>query len=175
MLKTDRLLLHPLTADQLAKYIKNDGSLEKELGIDASETILSADLKHALQKDVLPAVADTTKDYHFSTLWIIISRAEHKIIGDICFVGEPKSDGETEIGYKTMEAFRNKGYMTEAVAAIITWAIDNPKVHSIFATTEKANTASCAILEKNRFQKIGETEAMFHWRLMTIEESKKND
>jgi hypothetical protein len=40
-----------------------------------------------------------------------------------------------------------------------------PKVKSIIASTEKANTASFRVLEKNMFQKIEETEMLYNWQL----------
>jgi len=56
--------------------------------------------------------------------------------------------------------------MTEAVSGIIKWAESQPKVKSIFASTEKSNIASFSVLKKNKFLKIGETETLFNWRLM---------
>lgn len=88
------------------------------------------------------------------------------MIGDLCFVGEPNEAGEIEIGYGTYEIHRRKGYMTEAVKGMIEWARNQPNVNAIIASTEKNNTASFTILEKNDFRKIGETETMFNWSLV---------
>jgi RimJ/RimL family protein N-acetyltransferase len=101
----------------------------------------------------------------FSTLWTIISKAENKMVGDICFVGEPNEVGEIEIGYGTYEEFRGKGFMTEAVGGMIGWAKKQTGVKSIVASTDKSNPASYSVLIKNNFSKIGETETMFKWIL----------
>lgn len=88
------------------------------------------------------------------------------MIGDVCFVGEPDENGEIEIGYGTYEEFRGQGYMTEAVACIIGWAKSQENVKSIFAQTAKDNPASFEILERNHFEKVGEVENVFNWRLV---------
>jgi len=166
MIESERLILQPLTHDQLVKYIKNDNSLEAELKLNPTHKIISAALKEALEETILPNVADTGKNHLFSTLWTLILKAENKMIGDICFVGEPDENGEIEIGYGTYEEFRGKGYMTEAVACIIEWAKSQENVKSIFAQTAKDNPASFGILERNHFEKVGEVENVFNWRLV---------
>ncbi len=165
MVETERLLLKPLTYDQLTKYIKVDNSLETELNLNESSRSISADLTEAFEQTILPNVANPDKDYLFSTLWTAISKAENCMVADLCFVGEPNENGEVEIGYGTYEVHRNKGYMREAVGGIIGWAIEQPDIKSIVASTEKNNIASFTVLEKNNFIKVGETETMFNWRL----------
>ena len=110
-------------------------------------------------------MADKNKNYLYSTLWTAISKTENKMIGDLCIVGEPNSNGEIEIGYGTYEKFQNKGFMTEIVSGIITWAKTQAIVKSIIASTDKTNTASFKVLEKNNFIKIGETGTLFYWKL----------
>jgi RimJ/RimL family protein N-acetyltransferase len=165
MIETERIILKPLSYSQLLKYIKDDNSLEVELNLNATSRKISSELKEALEQTILPNVADTTKDYLFHTLWTIISKDANKMVGDICIVGEPNAEGEIEIGYGTYDEFRRKGFMTEAVSAIIKWATNQPKVLSIFASTEKENTASYKILLKNNFMKIGETGSLLNWKL----------
>ena len=122
MIETTRLFIRPLTYDQLVKYIKCDHSLEAELNLNETSRTISPELKEALEQTILPNVADKPKDYLYSTLWTGISKAENKMIGDLCIVGEPNSKGEIEIGYGTYDEFQGKGYMTEIVGGIIEWA-----------------------------------------------------
>ena len=165
MVETERLILKPLTYGQLIKYIKCDNSLEAELNLNKTSRTISPELKEAFEKTILPNVADTTKNYLFSTLWTAILKMGNKMIGDLCIVGEPNLEGEIEIGYGTYDEFKNKGFMTEIVGGIIEWAKTQPKVKSIIASTEKINIASFKVLEKNMFCKIGENEKSFNWQL----------
>jgi ribosomal-protein-alanine N-acetyltransferase len=169
MISTERLILKPLSYQQLIKYIANDGSLERELKLNPTRKIISAELREALEGTILPNVGDSGKNHLFNTLWTIIVKDESRMVGDVCFVGEPDENGEIEIGYGTYEDFRGKGYMTEAVGSMIEWASRQDFVKSIFAQTAKDNPSSYAVLEKNGFEKIGEGEGVFNWRLILHE------
>jgi [ribosomal protein S5]-alanine N-acetyltransferase len=164
-IETNRLTIIPLSYDQLVKYINNDNSLEAELNVKPTVRSISPELKEALEQTILPAVADSTKNYLFSTLWTIISKSENKMVGDLCFVGEPNAVGEIEIGYGTYEEFQGKGFMTEAAGGMIGWAKEQSGVKAIIASTDKSNVASYSVLVKNNFIKTSETETMFTWRI----------
>lgn len=166
MIETERLIIKPLTYEQLLKYMKSDNSLEKEFGLKESLRTISDELREALEETILPGVADNSKNYLFSTLWTIISKEENRMVGDLCFVGEPNSKGEVEIGYGTYEEFQNRGFMTEAVSSIINWAKMQPSVKSIIASTDKSNDASFKILIKNNFSRTGETDTLLNWHLV---------
>lgn len=164
MIETERLFIKPLSYGQLLKYALNDHSLEAELNLNHSSRSISPELKEALENTIIPAVADETKNYLYSTIWTAISKTDHKMIGDLCIMGEPNTEGGIEIGYGTYEEFQNRGYMTEMVSGIIEWCRTQPKVVSIMATTDKPNLASCKVLEKNHFERIGESETQLHWK-----------
>jgi ribosomal-protein-alanine N-acetyltransferase len=164
MLQTARLIIQPLTYDQLVKYIRADHSLEAELQLEPASIVISPDLKEALEQAILPNVADSRRNYLYYTLWTIISKRHNSMVGDICFVGEPNEAGEVEIGYGTYEHHQGKGYMTEAVQAMVQWAAQQPGINYIVASTLKDNTPSYAVLQKNGFIKTGESADLFHWR-----------
>jgi RimJ/RimL family protein N-acetyltransferase len=165
MIETARLIIKPLTYDQLVKYTACDNSLEEELNLNPSCRTISAELKEALDQTILLNVADRSKNYLYSTLWTAISKDENRMIGDLCIVGEPNEEGEIEIGYGTYDDYQGRGYMTEIVGSIISWAKNQPEVRSVFASTEKTNPASHKVLQKNQFIKIQETETAILWRL----------
>ncbi|HQW45504.1 MAG TPA: GNAT family N-acetyltransferase [Chitinophagaceae bacterium] len=165
MIETERLTLRPLTYNQLVKYIKCDHSLEEELHLNETSRTISPALKEALEQTILPNVADKTKNYLYSTLWTAILKSENKMVADLCIVGEPNENGEIEIGYGTYDEFQGKGFMTEIVGGIIAWTKTQHIVKSIIASTDKTNTASFKVLEKNNFIKMGETETLLNWKL----------
>ncbi len=165
MIETSRLILIPLTYEQLVKYAKCDNSLEEELNLNETSRTISAELKEALENTILPNVSNKTKNYLYSTIWTAISKAENKMIGDLCILGEPNADGEIEIGYGTYDEFQGKGFMTEIVGGIIDWAKTQPLVKCIKASTDKKNFASFKVLQNNNFIQTGESEALFNWQL----------
>ncbi len=164
MIETKRLILKPLSFEQLIKYITNDNSLEQELTLENSTRTISTELKEALENTIIPNVKTSDKNFLYTTLWTIVLKEENKMVGDLCFVGEPNEIGEIEIGYGTYERYRNRGLMTEAVGAMINWAASEERIKAILASTDKLNVASFAVLEKNQFTKIGETESLYNWR-----------
>jgi [ribosomal protein S5]-alanine N-acetyltransferase len=168
MLETKRLIIKPLSHGQLTKYLVPDHALETELKINPGIRTISPELKEALEQTILPSMADSRKNFLFSTLWVLISKETNTIAGALCFTGEPNEVGEIEIGYGTHEPFRGQGLMTEAVGAMISWAGTQPNVQSIVASTDKGNVASYSILVKNSFEKVNETDTMFRWRLKLL-------
>jgi RimJ/RimL family protein N-acetyltransferase len=166
MIETERLIIRPLNYDQLLKYSRCDGSLEVELNLNETSRTISADLREALDNTIIPNVADTNKNYLYATIWTAISKTDNKMIGDLCIYGEPNTDGEIEIGYGTYDEFQNRGYMTEVVNGMISWARREKKVKAIRASTDKLNKPSWKVLEKNNFTKVGESESLVHWKLI---------
>ena len=164
MIETERLILKPLSYHQLLKYIECNNSLEEELKLNKTSRTISLELKGAFEQTILPSVADKSKNYLYSTLWIVISKTENSIIGSFCIYGEPNENREIEIGYGTDEEFQNRGYMTETVGGIIEWSKQQSILKSIIASTDKVNIASLRVLEKNGFKKIGETDTLFNWK-----------
>ena len=166
MIETKRLLIRPLTRDQVVAYARADHSLEKELGLATASGTLSAELQEAIEQAILPGLSDETRDPAYSTLWIAIDRAENKMVGAFCMLGEPNEQGEIEIGYGTFDEFQGRGYMTEIVGGILAWAKKQPRVAAVLASTELSNIPSQRVLERNQFVNVGETGTLLHWKLV---------
>ena len=164
-LATERLLIVPLSYEQLVMYLQRDGKLEEMLNVEKASYVIPQDLLDALNEVILPAVADSASNYLYFTLWTIISKELNQRVGDICFKGEPNNRGEVEIGYGTYEKFQGMGFMTEAVKAITDWALDQPGVTTVVAETDQSNYASQRILKKNNFIQYKIVDKMKWWRL----------
>lgn len=165
MIESERLIIRPLTYEQLLKYSNLDDSLEKELNIEKSPRSISPELREALDYGIIPNVADDKKNYLFSTLWTLILKESNKMVGDVCFKGEPNIDGEIEISYGTHFEFRRKGYMTEAVGEILKWAKMQSNVMKVLANTEKNNLSSQRVLRNNGFSQIIEVDGIIYWEI----------
>src|ERR1035437_1615246 len=151
IIETKRLIIKPLTCEELKKLMNSLDELAKELGLIPSQTLIDQETRDAITNDLLPNIEDPHKDPLFYTLWIVIEKSELAIVGGICFHGEPDEMGEVEIGYGTDEDYRNKGIMTEAIAWIIQWISNHKKVKIIKAKTDPENTSSVRVLVKNDF------------------------
>ncbi|RUT04448.1 N-acetyltransferase [Dulcicalothrix desertica PCC 7102] len=86
-------------------------------------------------------------------VWLIIRTDDSTLVGDLGFEG--KSDDETlEIGYEILAAYRNEGYATEAVEALIDFAFTQLAAKKIIAHTPIDNVASIRVLEKLGMQNV---------------------
>jgi ribosomal-protein-alanine N-acetyltransferase len=79
--------------------------------------------------------------------WVVIAREERAVVGSAGFVGRPK-DGELELGYGIVEGYRNRGYATEAAAALVEWGVAQPGVERVIARCDRDNHPSTRVLEK---------------------------
>lgn len=158
MIETKRLIIKPLSYNELRKYLKSPNELAREMGMIPSQSLIDIETLEAIKRDLLPYMTDSNKDPLFYTMWIVIDKMQNTIIGGICFHGEPDANGEVEIGYGTDNDFRNKGYMTETLAGLINWVRRSKKVRVIRAETDSSNISSIRVLEKNGFKALQQNE-----------------
>lgn len=74
-----------------------------------------------------------------------------------------------EIGYGVDEAFRGRGFATEAVGALVDWGRGREDVGVILAETLTANLPSRRVLEKCGFRRRGESTDALFWRVDVLE------
>lgn len=153
MFETERLLVRPLSADELRLLAKSPDEFTRELGFSPSESLSATETREAILNDLLPNVANS-EDPNFYTMWIIVAKSEKAIVGGVCFHGAPNSDGEVEIGYGIDEKYQNRGFMTEAVDGMVQWLKSCPKVRVVTAETELSNAPSLKVLQKAGFAKV---------------------
>jgi|WetSurMetagenome_2_1015567.scaffolds.fasta_scaffold04807_6 [ribosomal protein S5]-alanine N-acetyltransferase len=165
MLETSRLLIKPLTCDELKKYVNSEKDFANEYGYKPSASGVDEATKEAIKNDLLPCLENLNEDFEFSTMWILIEKKTQTILGGFCFHGLPDSRGEVEIGYGTDSTCRNKGYMTEVIKKIVEWATGTEKVKAIKAETENENISSYRVLEKNGFILCKRNKTSSIWKL----------
>jgi ribosomal-protein-alanine N-acetyltransferase len=158
MIETKRLIIKPLSYNELKKYLESPNELAGEMGMILSQSLIDIETQEAIKRDLLPYLTDSNKDPLFYTMWIVIEKMQNTIIGGICFHGEPDANGEVEIGYGTYNDFRNKGYMTETIAGLINWIRSSKKIKVIRAETDSSNISSIRVLEKNGFKALRQNE-----------------
>ena len=79
------------------------------------------------------------------------------LIGNGGFKGRPTDDGMVEIGYSMLPQFRDSGYATEAVRALVAWAFEDPRVKRVIAETARDNAASSRVLNRAGFVQRGKS------------------
>lgn len=156
MLTTNRLKISPISINQLKEIVNNE-----------KDQIL----KQAYQ-EMLDGCLNHPENHLWHTLWMMeLKESGNEVIGNLSFKGLP-DNGIVEIGYGMQDDYKNQGYMTEAVDALVKWASEQPGVKQIEAEAEETNHASIRVLEKCNFipnGKMGEEGIRFVWNGKHIE------
>jgi RimJ/RimL family protein N-acetyltransferase len=90
------------------------------------------------------------------TKWTILFRADNDTwaVSSDGFKGEPDSAGGLEVGYSVLEERQGQGYATEAVQALVEWALSNPEVQVVEAETDREGLSSVRVLEECGFSVV---------------------
>jgi RimJ/RimL family protein N-acetyltransferase len=102
------------------------------------------------------------------TGYIFLARSEPLLIGNGGFVAEPDANGMVEIGYEVAPRFWNRGYASDAAAAMIGRAFEagasSVIAHSL-AETNASNTVMCKLgMRFDGEDKLGEIR-VWRWRI----------
>jgi ribosomal-protein-alanine N-acetyltransferase len=91
--------------------------------------------------------------------WLLramLSRAAPRTqLGRIGFHAPPDARGAVEIGYAVESAYRGRGYATEAVEAMLAWALREHSIRWFVASVSPTNAPSLAIVRKFGFVQTG--------------------
>lgn len=165
MVETNRLLIMPLTREELRLYLKAEDLFEQSQGLTCTGRTVAPHVQSMVQQFTIRQMDDATGDnYLFYTFWIVIEKSTRLIVAELGFKGVPTGLGEIEIGYGTMPHHQGKGYMTEAVAGMINWCRRRPDVRFLLAETDASNAASIKVLVKNNFTQYTRKGNMLWWK-----------
>lgn len=149
VLRTRRLDLIPLSAEQLELYLSDPAALEKELRLPLSRAILSDRVQRAIRMKLDRLASLAPEQHPWLTFWLVVVTSVPFGAGLIGFKGVPDTYGEVEIGYGIDPDYGRKGYTTEAVQRLITWAFGDPACRSVVARNiDPANWASLRVATK---------------------------
>jgi ribosomal-protein-alanine N-acetyltransferase len=87
---------------------------------------------------------------------ILVEGEKREAIGNIGFKGKPDESNTIETGYSIVENHQRKGYASEAVAGLIEWALNQPRIEKVIAETLTDGFPSQKVLKKNGFTFVGE-------------------
>ena len=138
MIDTNRLKIYAASQEQMEAFIAAQ----------------SVDVLKAAYIEMLDGCLSHPDQWEWYAIWMIeLKDGTH--IGELCFKGITE-EGNTEIGYGIEEDYQCCGYATEAISAIVDWALKQPGVTCVVAETEESNIASQKVLNKAGFVPTGE-------------------
>lgn len=92
--------------------------------------------------------------------WTLVPKGADRMIGTICLWNiEPQRD-KAEVGYSMYPAYYGQGLMQEAMTAVLDYGFNTMQLKLVEAITNKNNTRSRNLLERNNFKRDAEQEAL---------------
>ena len=138
-IETEKLWLYPIGDGEMRRLIDEETDPE---------------LKQAYA-EMLQGCLDHPGNRVWYAVWFMELRDRPgTVVGDLSFKGLAP-DGMVEIGYGLRKGFCGSGYMTEAVKAIVAWALRQNGVTRVEAETDPGNLASQKVLERAGFLPTG--------------------
>src|SRR5687767_3376140 len=112
--------------------------------------------KAQLSPDWLERLRIATTDDPWVIGFDLVDKVAGTPLGACGFKGPPDADGIVEIAYGIAPEHQNKGYATEAAAALVQFARADAQVRTIRAHTIESANASTRVLVKCGFQPVGQ-------------------
>ncbi|MBQ3761463.1 MAG: GNAT family N-acetyltransferase [Clostridia bacterium] len=87
--------------------------------------------------------------------WCIVEKSTDKVVGTIGYMWYQKDNSSAEVGYSLARRCWNRGYMTEALRAVLDYTFRELGFNRVEAQHETDNGASGAVMRKCGMQKEG--------------------
>ena len=149
MIKTERLLLIPVDCAMLDSLLESDATFFSRYGFinDGGEFVNpSPNYLHKIKQRLI----DHPEEYPLAVDHLIVVKDIKTVIGSIDFKYMPNEQGVSEIGYGMKAKYEGRGYMTEAVLAMISFG-KAKGIKMIIADTLIDNTKSQQVLGRCGF------------------------
>ena len=151
-LETDRLLLRPFNENDLEDFFEY--AKMPEIGPNCGWEPIN-DKEKAIER----LNRMISHDYY-----AIVLKENNKVIGSVSLFDLDKrrydnietEDNAKEVGFVLSRDYWGKGYMQEAVKAVLDYAFNALNVEAVYAITKKNNTRSEKLQEKLGFEVVGE-------------------
>lgn len=156
-LRTARLELKPFTQALAQTVLEDRDRFADALGVRVPSAWPGPDLAEAL-----PFFAQEPSLGDWSVL--LVHTEDGVLVGEMGFKGGPDAQGDVELGYSLIPAYRGQGLTSEAAAALVPWALRQPGVRGVIAECALDNAASIGVLRRVGFVQFDNDGTMLRWR-----------
>lgn len=154
-LETERLRLRAVTEDdyEMVYILRSDPEMMRFIPRPLCEDY----------RDALKLIRQMKQGYEQkeSLNWVITLKDSDELIGTVGYVRIKSEHNRAELGYMLHSREQGKGFMKEAVSAVINYGFKIMDLHSIEAVIDPDNTASEKILLHFGFVKEGHFKENF--------------
>lgn len=141
-LETERLILRPLTQDDMNLLLDLDSDPEVMRFISDGKPQTKEHYEKAI-----PSLVNYMKKNQGLGLWIAYLKDTSEFIGWYILKHLP-NDGEVEVGFRIKKKFWRNGYSTEAGKALLKYGFETLGLKKIAAIVRPDNFASQAVIKK---------------------------
>jgi len=145
---TKRLVLRPVEVEDAADLFAVYKDAKAVYGLDERQAVCDIDeMLELLHQHLLSSANDA------SLMMALELRSSTKVIGTIAL--HRLTDGVAEIGYQLGRSYWHKGYMSEALNAMLAIGFTKLRLHRMEARYTPQNTASARLLARCQFVQEG--------------------
>ena len=146
-LETERLLLRRINESDVDEVLELRGNPETMKYIPRPLTKTKEDALKHIRMIEEKIISNTGIN------WGMTIKGSPKIIGIIGHYRIQPENHRSEIGYMMLPECNGKGYMSEAIKAVLAYGFEQMNLHSIEAVIDPDNTSSEKVLQKLNFVK----------------------
>lgn len=170
-LRTARLELVPITLP-IVEAVMSGRRVEAEALVRASLPAAwpgRALVERAFTASLERIAADPATRLWGDRVMVLEQDRERRVVGSVVFHGAPDAEGAVEVAYGVEEGSQGRGYATEGTLACVEWALAQPAVRVVRATTPTWHMASRRVLEKIGMRRVGVREHEMMGELLEFE------
>jgi len=158
-IRSERLCLRQLEVDEARALLqgKADPARPWMAGYPMQGTLIAA--------EAFVRAVDNGADPGAYGVYQLVRSSDDVVVGDIGFHGPPSPAGSVTVGYGLAPEARGQGYATEALRAVVAWALAQPEVVVVEADTTHANLPSQRVLERAGMRMYDKSEQLRFYRV----------
>ena len=142
LIRSERLWLRQLEAEEARALLQGRADPERPwmAGYPMQGTLIAV--------EAFVRAVDNGADPGAYGVYQLVRSSDEMVVGDIGFHGPPNRRRSVTVGYGLAPGARRQGYATEALRAVLAWALAQPEVASVEADTTHANLPSQRVMER---------------------------
>ena len=165
VIESARLRLRALGQRQLGLCLNDLSALKRELNLSIARDVIDGNVIRALNMKIKKMETADVSRHQWFTYWLIVIKEDNAGVGLVGFKGQPDATGSVEIGYGIAGSYQERGFMSEAVRAMVGWALEQAECQCVTATGVTTNPTSRRLLEKLGAQLVGQNIESGSWRI----------
>jgi RimJ/RimL family protein N-acetyltransferase len=158
-IQTERLCLRQLEAEEGRALLRGEADPERPwmAGYPMQGTLIAV--------EAFVRAVENGADPGAYGVYQLVRSGDDQVIGDIGFHGPPTRGGSVTVGYGLAPGARGRGYATEALRAVVAWALARPEVAVVEADTTHANLPSQRVMERAGMRLYDKSEQLRFYRM----------